>query len=428
MPVLKVYQNVMLLILMFMSSIALGETAEEWFRKGEYEVGIGSIDKSIEYFTKAISLAPDFSLAYLFRGLARMEQEKFDDAIDDFSKIIEINPRYVPAYESRGEAKKAKGDLKGAEQDFLLAKQEREKGDYQLEIIDAAILAKPKNDGLYLERARYKFQKEDYVGAIQDYDKYLELVGELKNTFIYKFRALAKREIGDIEGAMADYTLAIEQYPSEEAYIERARFKEEIGDTEGAKADKQEAKKAHRKKIMEYIQKLYQDLSELETNPSKKSEYSKESILEMIATEKMRIDDYTGTIGDLNKAIESKPSSSLLELRAKAKKAMGDIEGYQADYTESLWIDRRDKLKSLNQTLEENPQDVNALVERAQLWQHVRDYPKALVDADKAIKIEPLLVKALKIRAVSRQKTGNYRGYKADRGLIWKIEKEQNNK
>ncbi len=333
----------------------------------------------------------------------------------------------MPAYESRGEAKKAKGDLKGAEQDFLLARQEKEKGDFQLEIIDAAILTDPDNAKLYWQRAEYKSQKEDYAGAIQDYDKYLELVGNPKNTTVYEFRAQAKREIGDIEGAMADYTLAIEQYPSKEAYMERARFKEEIGDIEGAKADKQEAKKAHRKKIMEYIQKRYQDLSELETNPSKKSVHSKEFILETIATEKMRIDGYAGAIEDLNKAIESKPSASLFELRAKAKKAMGDMEGYQADFTESRWIGNREKLKSLNQTLEENPQDVNALVERAQLWRHVRDYPKALADADKALKIEPLLVKALKIRAVSRQKTGDYRGYKADHGLIWKIEKEQNN-
>ncbi len=103
------------------------------------------------------------------------------------------------------------------------------------------------------------------------------------------------------------------------------------------------------------------------------------------------------------------------------------MEGYQADFTESRWIGNREKLKSLNQTLEENPQDVNALVERAQIWRYVRDYSKALVDTNKALEIEPSLIEALKIRAISKKELGDIEGSWADRRLIGQL-KQNNNK
>lgn len=423
MRILTICQGFVLLVIVLINSVVLGETAEEWFRKGYYEADTS--EKAIEYFTNAISVNPNLKSAYLYRGRAKMGKGDLDGAIEDFSKAIEISSRFVPAYKARGKAKKAKGDLEGAKQDFLRAEQEQKKGDYQLEDMDAGILADPDNAQLYWNRARYKSQKEDYAGAIRDYDKYVELVGKTNNSSVYESRAFAKKARGDIAGAMADYTLIIEQFPSESAYRQRARFKMEIGDIEGAKADELKAKKAHQEKIIREIQQLDQELKELETIPLRRRVYFKESILESIASKRMKIEDYAGAIADLNKAIEIKPSAYQFKLRAKAKKAMGDMEGYQADLTESRWVDKREKLQLLNQALDNNPQDLKALVERAQIWMYVREYPKALADTNKAIEIEPSLIEALKIRSRAKKKLGDRKGSRADRRLILQIEQNR---
>ncbi len=420
MQVLKVCQNFLLLIVFLSASFVLAETEEELIFKG---YSADTPGKSIEYFTQAISINPNYKIAYLYRGQIKMEIENINGAIEDFTKAIEISPRFVPAYIARATAKKLKGDLEGAKQDLLLAKQE--KGDYQLEEINTTILSDPNNAQLYLGRANYKFQKEDYTGAIQDYDKYINLVGIPNDISIYHSRAYAKNAIGDISGAIADYTLAIEHFPNEYNYKKRAEFKITIGDIEGAKADKLEAQRLYKEGVIEEIQILYQKLENIEIIPVEERTHSKISILEWIASKKIDIKDYAGAIIDLNNAIAIKPSVGFFKLRAKAKKAMGDMEGYEADILESLWVDRREKLQLLNQTLEFNPQDVDALIERAIIWIYVKEYNKALEDSDKAIKIDSSSTEALKVRAKAKKKLGDSRGSIADRRLIWQIQNNQ---
>ncbi len=262
------------------------------------------------------------------------------------------------------------------------------------------------------------------MGAIEDFNKYIELAPSM---FAYLTRAKTKESMGDTEGAMLDYNLMVEQAPDIEfVYKQRAKFRRKFGDIEGAKADELKAKVVRKEERIKEIQNLNKELSELEETYPDSNVYSKVSILESIISMQMEIEDYTGAIVTLNKAIGVKPSDSLFELRAKAKKALGDMEGYQADMTESRWVDRREKLQLLNQTLEANPQDVNALVERAKIWMYVREYPKALADTNKAIEIEPSLIEALKVRSRAKKKLRDLEGARADRHLIWQIQNQQN--
>ena len=58
-------------------------------------------EKSIEYYTKAIELKPDFMEAYNNRGNAYEEKGESDKAIENFTKAIELNPDYAEAYSNR---------------------------------------------------------------------------------------------------------------------------------------------------------------------------------------------------------------------------------------------------------------------------------------------------------------------------------------
>ena len=65
-------------------------------------------EKSIESFTKAISLKNNLYPSYLNRGIAYIEIRDFQKAIDDCQKTIEINPNISEAYSNLGVALKKK--------------------------------------------------------------------------------------------------------------------------------------------------------------------------------------------------------------------------------------------------------------------------------------------------------------------------------
>lgn len=410
-----------------MSQTVMGETVREWLERGYYSQINQSPEETLRYYEEGLREYANEELLYLYRGKFYWEQGNLDSAFADLTKAIELSPNLAGAYELRGKVKEAKGDSEGAKKDFAKAKEEHAKEDYALYRLNRELSADPQNADIHWKIANYKQNRGDNAGAIKSFDKYLEFSDISNKYFAYWYRANAKAAIGDTDGALADYNLLIEKFPNNRsgAYEKRARFKESLGDIEGAEADELAAQEARREKIIKEIQQLNDELKALDAQPPEI--HAKLTILERIADNQMEIESYADVVTTLDKAIALQPSSSLLELRAKAKKAMGDMEGYQADFIESRWIDNREKLKLLNKTLEENPHDVNALVERAQLWRYVRDYSKALVDTNKALEIEASLIEALKIRAISKKELGDIEGSWADRRLIGQL-KQNNNK
>lgn len=382
----------------------MGETVREWLERGYYSQQNQPPEETLRYYEEGLHEYPNEELLYLERGKFYLHQGNLDSALADSEKAIELSPNLAGAYKLRGQVKKAKGDSEGAEKDFARAEEEHAKEDYTFYRLNRELSADPQNADIHWKIANYKQNHHgDNAGAIKSFDKYIELT-EGTDQLAYWHRANAKAAIGDIDGALADYNLLIEKFPDSRSgwYEERAYFKKSLGDIEGAKEDELAAQQANREEIIKEIQQLNDELEALETQPPETR--AKLSILERIAAKQMKIESYADVVTTLDKAIALQPSSSLLELRAKAKKAMGDMEGYQADYTESLWIDRRDKLKLLNQTLEENPQDINALIERAKLWMYVKEFSKALADANKILEMDPSLEEIEHLQFIAEKK------------------------
>ncbi len=63
--------------------------------------GADDSSQAIRDFTKAIELAPDFDLAYVYRGALYTEANVPDLATADFNKAIELDPRLSEAYRER---------------------------------------------------------------------------------------------------------------------------------------------------------------------------------------------------------------------------------------------------------------------------------------------------------------------------------------
>jgi len=116
----------------------------------------------IEDFTKAIQLKPDFVVAYVGRGIARLDAGDSDGAIEDYNMASRIDSRsakesgeYIsPAFFKRGTARLAKGDSDGAIGDFT-----------------KAIELKPDYGEAYSARGNAKQAKGDEAGSHFDLAK-----------------------------------------------------------------------------------------------------------------------------------------------------------------------------------------------------------------------------------------------------------------
>ncbi len=88
----------------------------------------------------------------------------------------------------------------------------------------------------FTNRGIIKWKGGDYQGAIADYSKAIELNSQ--DAFAYNLRGLVKYKLQDYQGAISDYSSAIEINPQRaHSYANRGVAKGVAGDLVGACAD-----------------------------------------------------------------------------------------------------------------------------------------------------------------------------------------------
>lgn len=167
---------------------------------------------------------------------SRARAGDYRGAIRDLTRAIEASPNPQvnrKFYCNRGKMKEMLGDNQEAMQDYAKGGGEdqinalRQKlGDYN---VDA-----------YLHSATQKLYSTDSEGAIQDYTKAIEL--DPKNAEAYLLRGVAKNYLRDYIGVIQDSTEVIKLTPKNsadaaKAYIMRGKAKEKINDKIGALED-----------------------------------------------------------------------------------------------------------------------------------------------------------------------------------------------
>ena len=206
-------------------------TAEEYFYRAYEKDGKGDNYGAISDYTKSIEINPNIANTYYNRGIIKNVLKDYNGAISDYTKAIEINPNYANAYYNRGIIKNVLKDYNGAISDYTKA----------IEII-------PNHLDAYKNRGANKIFLKDYYGAISDFTKAIEInppvkryttvdgelydvseakeqdflnkfdnaffLGYLNDVSAYTTRASAKTLLKDYNGAIADYTKAIEINPN----------------------------------------------------------------------------------------------------------------------------------------------------------------------------------------------------------------------
>ncbi len=106
-------------------TIALTLTADDvttrCFR-GNLLRGKGDFNGALKDFNKTIEIAPNWAFGYVSRGFLLLYKiGKTKEAIADFDKALTLNPQDSTTYNYRGDAKKHLGDAEGAQADYAKA-------------------------------------------------------------------------------------------------------------------------------------------------------------------------------------------------------------------------------------------------------------------------------------------------------------------
>lgn len=146
--------------------------AQEYFEKGKKCFDKDKYEEAIEYFEKSKNLVPTDDKYIYWCGEAKYWNNQDEEAIKDFDNAIELNP--ITKY--------------------------------------------------YYRRGHSKYFLERYEEAIEDYKMGINKQPEDLYNY-YEFMADAKKELGDISGAIEDYKYALENNPDEE---EKIKIQEKI--------------------------------------------------------------------------------------------------------------------------------------------------------------------------------------------------------
>ncbi len=245
------------------------------------------------------------------------------------------------------------------------------------------------------ERGKAKDENSDYDGAIIDFTKAIELDSEYIDA--YRGRASARIWINDYEGVVDDYTKIIElNFDDIDAYRSRGYAKASLKDYKGAledfnktiELDNESKVYSSRGRMKKYLLDFDEALKDfniaIEKFPEDDSSYFGRGEL------KYEIEDYLGAIEDFNKYIELKPNRVLgYHKRGDCKLKIYDYNGAIDDY--SIVIQNRQNRYDLGSSTSEagiktlSKLYLNRGIAKLKLGQNY----ESILDLNKSIELDP---------------------------------------
>jgi len=186
-------------------------------------------ENSVALWTRAIDLDPDVYYSRHCRGKAYAARGDWDRALADYDRAVELNPNWDETRLGRARARVVKGDLAGAFQDaadavrlnpksgeawFLggLVQARRKRADLAIPAYSRALELRPGYVEARVERAIERRKIGDLAGALADLDAAIEVDPHPR---ILSLRGVTRAITQDLRGAVADFERALERAPAD---------------------------------------------------------------------------------------------------------------------------------------------------------------------------------------------------------------------
>jgi len=167
------------------------KNSKAWGMRGVAYCAKGSIERGLADFEASIRLNPNDANILFTRAGVLCRKREYEKAMPDLDAVLRINPRKVDAFIYRSNLWKIKGEFDKAEKD-----------------LSEAITCDPSSKSAFWYRAEIYSQQRSWKKAIDDLTAALRLSSshDPKLIQLYMTRAGCKHLVGDIDGAIADYT------------------------------------------------------------------------------------------------------------------------------------------------------------------------------------------------------------------------------
>ncbi|XP_014647570.1 PREDICTED: tetratricopeptide repeat protein 6 [Ceratotherium simum simum] len=173
------------------AAIKINTTAEFLTNRGVIHEFMGQQQNAMKDYQAAISLNPEYSLAYFNAGNIYFHHRQFSQASDYFSKALKFDPENECATMNRAIANTILKKYKEAKEDFA-----------------NVVKSCPSWAAVYSNRAHFYCCLKQYELAEEDLSKALSL--KPNDALLYRLRAEVRGKIGLTEEAMADYNQALD--------------------------------------------------------------------------------------------------------------------------------------------------------------------------------------------------------------------------
>jgi tetratricopeptide (TPR) repeat protein len=248
----------------------------------------------------------------------------------------------------------------------------------------------PRSAEAYRDRALARSHTGDHRGAIEDYDVAVRL--DPNNGFTYNNRAVAHIEMGHVEEAIADYTDTIRLWPNlfakgsefappSHAYYGRAKARSVQGDLDGALADFDMAIAGEPENGEYYVnrglcRRRRGEAAEALADCNRAVELSPDQMVVYRERAHARRDagDKAGAMADVNKAISMGPDAESLILRGFLQRELkGDVAAAVADMTAAIALE---------------PGNHTWYMRRSSMYRHMKRYDLAVADLRQYLKMD----------------------------------------
>ena len=189
-------------------------------------------DVVMAFLEEAVALEPENASFIHNRGIAKFRFHDYEGAADDLRSAIQLNPDNAGYYYDLGTVLR-----------YLEGENE---GQSLIEVFTTGIRIAEEEGAEYYEGLCYsgrgfvRTTLGDLEGAIEDYSRAIDLV-PTEWRFHSEIGALYMK-LGKFEDAISSFADAIDRAPTESLpYVQRSEAREKIGDRRGAREDREEA-------------------------------------------------------------------------------------------------------------------------------------------------------------------------------------------